>query len=475
MYIGPTLTDLKPSLLNQVMMRESLINSVKKDVENHRTLFDRFVDFFMSKNSVVSKYAARTEETMHRFLKNIETGCGNAVITKLEGNEWKVSFSGSDNQISYITTREPKTGKIAADLYRTMIQTGKVLPPDAHPETGPAEGSFPVQGTVYGWDSPYGVNLRETCIKEQNMQGEAEYMYDDGVNCYCPLTFHYDSLKEIITHCLKSGLSPVESEIIKHGNGKVDIGVRSDHHRGEDADSGAMCISLKKDRPPRLTLKANNMNITGLIDRVRPQNVNVELLTEYTNGTDLHNMLSSVSEPFCHCAKHEAAEEILYILIFDIGNGCTVISPYSVQKNDDTRALDVLLARKSENFTDTLIKQALEAEQIFDENIDTQIESFVGLWNTERTMNAVLQRQNAQTRVTLTDPLGEESVTFTVAARISTAGEGRGRVLINALLNASEEATTADGATMYKNISTIRLRQSLVNAINNCERRKLQS
>ncbi|MFP2429083.1 hypothetical protein [Enterobacter ludwigii] len=479
MYIGPTLTDVTTVSDNKVLMRESLINSVKKDVENHRTLFDRFVDFFKSENSVRNKYAARTEDTMKEFLTDICRDFNKAVITKLEGNAWKVSFRGSDYQISYITTLDPNTNNLAENLLRTMIDTGTARPPDT-PPVKPFVEYFHISGTVCGWDSPYSVKLRATPV------GKDIYTFDDGVNCYCPptRTLPFDTLVQIIVHCLHFGLSPVEAQIVQHSDKeKVDIGVSTDKRRGAEARSFVRFM-LKKDHPPRVSLKDNGMDIKRLIGRVRPQNVDVVLTRVETSGAELYAMLNDVKESFCITRKEMTGDQIGYLITFDLGNGCTAEATYIVKPNDNTSDLDSLLASKSKNLTDPLIKAELEIDQVFDDDdtienfIDTQIESLIGLLKTERTMNAVMRQQNkAHQTVTLTDTTGGEPVIFNkVSARRSTAGEGRGAVLINALLDACEEATTnADGTTMYKNISTARLKESLVNSINNCERRKLQS
>ncbi|EAM6226063.1 hypothetical protein LRU84_004025 [Salmonella enterica] len=344
---------------------------------------------------------------------------------------------------------------------KSTIETGKASWELLKNATDKKTTDHTINGMVCGWDRPCEVALRAT-----TMDG-GMVIYDDGQYCFCknssalPLTDGQALM--IIRHCNEHNLTPVLASINLFGE-CVNIGL-SPERRAEP--SLVKRIIFKDGTPPEVRLESGTVEETLARARIQGINVVAGMYPPFEappiSTATLISMLDEREEPFhIVCALPdvdadgvENPELINLSIDFDIGDTCANCSLRvhvpSGQRQDLTNYL-----RSREKFTSLLLQSMLDAEQVFDSDSYSQSKTLAELCysgSKDILIAAIAPKDESSTQITMIG--AGDPINFEVSMRDSSRGEHRGKVLIDSLQKAGEDATRLSASALFSVTSAV--------------------
>ncbi|ECJ9282981.1 hypothetical protein FQO42_17740 [Salmonella enterica] len=328
---------------------------------------------------------------------------------------------------------------------KSMIETGKASWERLKNATDKKTTDHTINGMVCGWDRPCEVALRATTVDDKMV------IYDDGQYCFCnsarPLTDKQALI--IISHCNEHSLTPVLASIKLFGE-CVNIGL-SPEKRAEP--SPVNLIIFKDGTPPEVRLESGTVEETLTRARIQGINVVADMYPPFEappiSTARLISMLNEREEPFhVVCALPDvdaygaANPELINLSIdFDLGDtraNCSlrVDVPRHLRKS----LTDYLLSH--EKFTPLLLQSMLDAEQVFDSDSYSQGKTLTELCysgSKDILIATIAPKDESSTQITMIG--AGDPINFELSVRNSSRGEHRGKLLIDSLQKAGEDAT----------------------------------
>ncbi|HFF9367615.1 TPA: hypothetical protein ACGFCR_004635, partial [Escherichia coli] len=245
-YVSPSI--ISP---NNADMSEALLNTMKRQIESERSLWDYISDFFRTEISVRNKYSGRLSERVNQIVKGILDSP--EAVTPGQ-NEYTINLSGMP--VITVPCARPRDANTLCSQLLGLCQTDFV---DVSDLRDPGEEAC--QSHIVWWNKDSQqlqakkTNVEAVKFSSSSSEEEEEEEEEEVICGYRDQThFYYNSIQQmgracdIMAYCLEKGLTPVESRIWTYntesnGQDSTCKAIISPSHKG------GMSINLKKETP----------------------------------------------------------------------------------------------------------------------------------------------------------------------------------------------------------------------------------
>ncbi|MED9350771.1 hypothetical protein RCN09_17430, partial [Escherichia marmotae] len=191
-------------------MASAIINHAKWDIENERSLWDRIVDFFMSKIDVYNKYNKRLSERITQIVQTILQDNNCVSISK---DEYHIKIPALLDLNLRLPEEQKKDCGFLDNVSRVISALLKLSQPPIFDEnflaTSGRQGS--IKSQMMWWDDNNGL-VHQQAMVEQVFEDGKLLGYQDGTYFY----YEDDSLSfvcsEVMAYCLQHNLRPIASK-----------------------------------------------------------------------------------------------------------------------------------------------------------------------------------------------------------------------------------------------------------------------
>ncbi|EKY5129041.1 hypothetical protein QFW01_004486, partial [Escherichia coli] len=232
---------VSPSIIppNNAGLSEALLNTMKRQIESERSLWDYISDFFRTEISVRNKYSGRLSERVNQIVKGILDSPD--VVTPGQ-NKYEIKLPGMP--VITVPCARPYDANRLCDQLLELCQTDFV---DVSDLDDPGEGAC--QSHIVWWNK----DSQQLQAKKTNVEA-VKFSSSEVICGYRDQThFYYTSIRQmgracdIMAYCLENRLTPVDSHIWTYNTESNDQDstcktIISPKHNG-------MSINLKKETP----------------------------------------------------------------------------------------------------------------------------------------------------------------------------------------------------------------------------------
>lgn len=478
MYIRPTMVPVANRGAGIKEIGDVIVNAAKKKVDSSRTWMDRLLDFlFRSEPEIRKLYAGRTEELLQKMVgcmaREATISCVPSSDPKSQGKP-VYQYTIEEIDLTFEATLSPQYLTPRA-LCSVMINRGKITDPGNYPAGGNE------QAMVYGFKEPRTIGMNP--VELRNNRGHVVEAWTDGKILYTPpqeykIERNIDT--EAICYCLEHNLTPVRANSQKSKDGNLQICVSNNNIHAPD--SPVRNIKFSSDSSSdEVIVTARCHPLEGLeLARTVYGGTNTQILIDQYPRTNPPSSLSpkDSSEIIQELEKQGSKLWVMQKTVVDNKNTSLLIlcdqscgTPASfallVDSSDATKMAELEnLIRKNENLSTSMIRYMLAAEQVFDDDITEQIDAVIKMTEMGTFTVKELGTQGNYYKVEIGNPVNQEVTTLTLSRRLSSAQEGRGFILTDALNEATDEIKNDK---MY--IRSDRFSEELKTALAACSRR----
>ncbi|SQL83540.1 Uncharacterised protein [Escherichia coli] len=472
-YVSPSI--ISP---NNADMSEALLNTMKRQIESERSLWDYISDFFRTEISVRNKYSGRLSERVNQIVKGI---LDSPEAVRPGQNEYTINLSGMP--VITVPCARPRDANTLCSQLLGLCQTDFV---DVSDLRDPGEEAC--QSHIVWWNKDsQQLQAKKTNVEAVKFSSSSEEEEEEEVICgYRDQThFYYNSIQQmgracdIMAYCLEKGLTPVESHIWTYntesnGQNSTCKAIISPSHKG-------MSINLKKETPGKPNdysmsfslFNGTTRDVISMADTVELMEMPGSEVSVSIDGQTVNNVRQSLRDvgvlgnplKLYHINSYlqlrdDLAQHILMLSVWRSDNVMQRIT-YSIYDTDEAisgllqeiEINDITKTHSTAPSADAMRLNATIGAQVFDFEFSKQTNTLLRMFNEDSTVSYVNYKnvpeaeaiKNAcqPSNVGATPTYNPNSYTFVrveftnsnetdylaLSCRTSTAGEGRGAVL----------------------------------------------
>ncbi|HDX6611126.1 TPA: hypothetical protein RPN94_004591, partial [Escherichia coli] len=465
-------------------MSEALLNTMKRQIESERSLWDYISDFFRTEISVRNKYSGRLSERVNQIVKGI---LDSPDAVRPGQNEYTINLSGMP--VITVPCARPRDANTLCSQLLGLCQTDFV---DVSDLRDPGEEAC--QSHIVWWNKDsQQLQAKKTNVEavkfSSSSEEEEEEEEEEEVICgYRDQThFYYNSIQllgrtcDIMAYCLKNRLTPVESHIWTYNTesnsqDSTCKAIISPSYKG-------MSINLKKETPGKPNdysmsfslFNGTTRDVISMADTVELMEMpgsEVSVLIERQTVNDVRQSLRNVgvlgNPPKLYRINsylppgpgNDLAPHMLMLSVYRSDNVMQHIT-YSIYDTEvaisgllqEITINDITKTHSTAPSADAIRLNATIGTQVFDFEFSRQTKTLLRMFNEYSTVSYVNYKnvpeaeaiKNAcqPSNVDATPAYNPDNYTFVrveftnsnetkylaLSCRASTAGEGRGAVL----------------------------------------------
>ncbi|SQM12232.1 Uncharacterised protein [Escherichia coli] len=467
-YVSPSI--ISP---NNAGLSEALLNTMKRQIESERSLWDYISDFFRTEISVRNKYSGRLSERVNQIVKGI---LDTPEFVTQGQNEYTINLPGMP-VITVPCERTYNANTLCGQLLEEC-QTDFVDVSDLH-ATG--EGACKSQIVWWNKDSQQ-LQVKETNVEAVKFSSSSEEVirgYRDQTHFYYTSRQLMEHACDIMAYCLENRLTPVESRIWTYNteSNSQDSTCKtiiSPSYKG-------MSINLKKETPGKpndysmsfFLFNGTTRDVISMADTVELMEMpgsEVSVSIDGQNVNDVRQSLRDVgvlgNPPKLYRINSylpsggDLAQHILMLSVCRSDNVMQCIT-YSIYDTDvaisgllqEIKINDITKTHSTAPSADAIRLNATIGTQVFDFEFSRQTKTLLRMFNEYSTVSYVnyenvpeaeaIKNACQPSNVNATPAYNPDNYTFVrvkftnsnetnylaLSCRDSTAGEGRGAVL----------------------------------------------